>query len=163
MRRRCPLDPAWRTWSAGEHLRLPAAVRARLVPNAEVPVGACLATFDLDWRVAADDATRIGTPATPQFLPGYPRHSHADLVVAGVALHVDHVCAGAGAPGRFYADYRVHRDGALVGRGGVIGCSLGGGGSDLPVRVPLGTLVLVVDEDGRAALHRRGRARRPAR
>jgi hypothetical protein len=66
-----------------------------------------------------------------------------------VTVHVDELGASMWAPGQAYLEYRIFLDGALVGRGGRSGCSLGAGGNDLPARalLPSGE-VLVVKEGG---------------
>ena len=145
----CPLDPVWRTWSTGQHFRIPEAVRQRLEAGRRVAVGGRLAVLDVAWRLADDDARVAGTPPPPpSFRPGSPQHRHADVVAGGVGLHVDELSATADAPGRSYLEYRVFAGGELVGRGGTFGCSLGVGGSDLPVRVAVGEVVLVIGEGG---------------
>jgi hypothetical protein len=82
-----------------------------------------------------------------------PGHLHAGTIIEGVRLHIDRVAATKYGPGRSFLEFRIFTDGVLAGRGGRCGCSLGGGGSDLPAvaRVAAHLVITVEDaaEDGR--------------
>jgi len=135
----CPMPAAWRTWSIGENFTTRTDAEHRVADDAgRLRLVERLAVVPVVWIIAPDDARLVAPPPGPAFHPGYPRHEHTDVELAGRRLHVDHVWASAGGPGRSYAECRVFEAGRLVGRGGYIGCSLGFGGNDSPARVPLG-------------------------
>ena len=59
-------------------------------------------------------------------------HIHAETTIGERQVHIDLVKIIRGGPGRSVTEVRIFVDGELAGRGGSCGCSLGGGGDDLP-------------------------------
>ena len=87
---------------------------------------------------------------------GIARHLHAEAIIEGVRVHIDRVTATKYGPGRSFLEFRIFADGELVGRGGRCGCSLGGGGSNLPAvgRIAANVAITVddVSEDGQPTM-----------
>jgi hypothetical protein len=59
-------------------------------------------------------------------------HIHAETTIGERLVHIDLVKIIRGGPGRSVIEVRIFVDRELAGRGGSCGCSLGGGGDDLP-------------------------------
>jgi len=109
---------------------------------------------DVEWHVAADDASHL--PMTPEesgrpgwkYLPGCPSHIHADLFVDRHGVHVDVCAATMFGPGRSWWECRIFVEGTLSGRGHRCGSSIGVGGRTLPAIALVGRRhVLCVDVD----------------
>lgn len=86
----------------------------------------CLGRVPLKWE-SADSKPR---PAVMTRLR--EGHIHAETTIAMRLVHIDLVEITRGGPGRSITEMRIFVDGQLAGRGGSCGCSLGGGGNDLP-------------------------------
>jgi hypothetical protein len=159
----CPLDVSWCLWDMlGAHTRFdelsPAqweicADARRTVPTRH------LGLMELEWEAAPDDARYV--PMTPKesgdvewrWGKGSPSHVHAEGMIESVLVHIDRVTTTKYGPGRSFLEFRIFASGELAGRGGRSGCSLGGGGSDLPAvgRIASNVAITVDDllEDGR--------------
>jgi hypothetical protein len=142
--RACPLPAQWIKWdmlsrdeknyrfvSEEQHARCEQARRTRPLRR--------LGRVPLKWE-SADGKAR---PAVMTRLR--EGHIHAETTIATRLVHIDLVEITRGGPGRSITEVRIFVDGQLAGRGGSCGCSLGGGGNDLPaVAVISGSTVLSV-------------------
>lgn len=127
----CPLGDSWFEWD----MFVTAATRLRFVPEGQKERCASArrtipsvnrGRVKLEWEnphVAGIAPTRSSIS---------DRHMHAEVTIGARLVHIDVVRLVKGGPGRSIVEVRVFVDGELAGRGGSVGCSLGGGGSDLP-------------------------------
>lgn len=136
----CPLGDGWKKWD----MFGPRETDYRLITDEER--GRCEAARrprNLQHRRAVtprwEFAAGCGPDTTNQLL-------HAETHIEGRRVHVDYVERHLGGPGRTVSEIRIFVDGLLEGRGGMVGCSLGSGGGDLPAVARITpSLVLAAD------------------
>jgi len=129
--RSCPLPAGWTEWdivgdtekcyrvvSPDQHARCERARHTSPIRS--------LGRLRLAWE-SADGKPRPATLARLR-----EGHVHAETTIGTRLVHIDLVELVRGGPGRAITEVRIFVDGALAGRGGSCGCSLGGGGSDAP-------------------------------
>jgi hypothetical protein len=127
----CPLPAAWTEWDiSGQTEKCYRVVspeqHARCErPRRTSPVRS-LGKLPLVWE-SADGKPRPAIVARLR-----EGHVHAETSIGKRLVHIDLVEIVRGGPGRAITELRIFVDGELAGRGGSCGCSLGGGGSDLP-------------------------------
>lgn len=138
------MDSGWREWYWDRYCVVAPQDQARVNANASLEPLAMIDSIAPEWEIAADDAQFMPSDDS-HFESGSPQHRHTEFEIYGLRIHVDHLYARRNGPGSSYTEYRIFWNGALQGRGGRFGSSLGVGGSDLPARalLPNGQLLVV--------------------
>ena len=129
----CLFPTDWKAWDIGvgsayDFRRVSDDERQRCEDTRNAIPVAHLGRIMRSWHVAPDSGT--GAEALD--------HIHVEGSVDGHTVHVDRFHRERSRPGRSLIEIRIFVDGVLAGRAGMCGCSLGGGGNDLPAIARVG-------------------------
>jgi hypothetical protein len=123
----CPLVTDWKRWDIfvgrdDDFRQVPAEDQARCAAARRAHPVAHDGRLKLSWCAADDSGIGLHTPD----------RIHAETTIDEHSVHIDRIERHRHSPGRSLTEVRIFADGVLAGRAGRCGCSLGGGGGNLP-------------------------------